>query len=231
MMMKNGEQLVLTVALPVGLLLGLSLTDIVDLGTSGDRSARLDVVVPGMLALAVLSTAFTALAIQTGFERRYGVLKRLGATPLSRSDLLVGKTLAVLAIEAGQCLLLASLGLVLGWRPDALGLLLAVPLIGLGTAAFAALGLLLAGTLRAEATLAGANVVYLVLLAAGGIVVPVSDLPQRLAAWVELLPSAALAEALRTGLTFGEMAFSDIAVLTAWLVIGAGAAVRWFRWE
>jgi ABC-2 type transport system permease protein len=184
-----------------------------------------------MLALAVLSTAFTGLAIQTGFERRYGVLKRLGATPLSRSDLLAGKAVAVLMVELAQFIVLGGTGWLLGWRPDALGLVLAVPLMVLGTAAFAALGLLLAGTLRAEATLAGANVVYLLLLAAGGIVIPLAEMPESVQSWVELLPSAALAEALRTALIAGELAFENVVVLTAWLVVGALATARWFRWE
>ncbi len=232
MTLRNGEQLLLTLVLPLGLLLGLSLTTVVDLGIVGTaRADRLAVVVPGMLALAVLSTAFTGLAIQTGFERRYGVLKRLGATPLSRSDLLAGKAVAVLIVELGQFVILGGTGWLLGWRPDALGLVLAVALMVLGTAAFVALGLLLAGTLRAEATLAGANVVYLLLLAAGGIVIPLAEMPESAQPWVELLPSAALAEALRTALIAGDVAIGDIAVLSAWLAIGALATARWFRWE
>lgn len=231
MMLRNGEQLLLTIILPLGLLIVLTLSDVVDLGVADERSARLAVVVPGMLALAVLSTAFTGLAIQTGFERRYGVLKRLGATPLARSGLLSGKAIAVLAVEAGQCLLLGGTGFVLGWRPDVTGLLIAVLLIVLGTATFASLGLLLAGSLRAEATLAAANVVFLLLLAAGGIVIPLDEMPSGAQTWVELLPSAALAEALRDALTEGALASSDVLVLTLWLVLGVFGAVRWFRWE
>lgn len=231
MMLRNGEQLLLTVVLPLGLLFGLSLTSVVDLGVGDARQARLDIVVPGMLALAVLSTAFTGLAIQTGFERRYGVLKRIGATPLSRSDLLAGKALAVLAIEAGQFIVLCGSGWLLGWRPNALGLILSVGLIVLGTAAFAALGLLLAGTLRAEATLAGANVVYLALLAAGGIVVPVDRLPSGMSTFVELLPSAALAEALREACALGTVNITACVVLLGWLLVAAVATARWFAWE
>ena len=231
MMLRNGEQLLLTVILPLGLLVGLSLTTVVDLGVGDGREARLDVVVPGMLALAVLSTAFTGLAIQTGFERRYGVLKRLGSTPLSRSGLLAGKALAVLIVEAGQFVVIAGTGFALGWRPNALGVVLSVPLMILGTAAFAALGLLLAGTLRAEATLAGANVVYLALLGTGGIVVPVDRLPDSMAPIVELLPSAALADALRQACGHGTLDAAACAVLLVWFVIGALATARWFRWE
>jgi ABC-2 type transport system permease protein len=231
MMLRNGEQLLLTVVLPLGLLLGLSLSTVVDLGVADDRAARLDAVVPGMLALAVLSTAFTGLAIQTGFERRYGVLKRLGATPLSRPALLGGKALAVLAVEAGQGGLLVSTGVLLGWRPNLAGVPVAVGLVVLATAAFAALGLLLAGTLRAEATLAGANVVYLLLLGAGGIVIPLGEMPEAVQVWVELLPSAALAEGLRTALIAGGWPASDALILVSWLVLGTVATARWFRWE
>ena len=231
MMLRNGEQLLLTIVVPLGLLLGLSLSTVVDLGVPNLRSARLDLVVPGMLALAVLSTAFTGLAIQTGFERRYGVLKRLGATPLSRNGLLSGKAVAVLAVEAGQCVVLGGTGFLLGWRPNPAGLAIAFVLIVLGTAAFASLGLLLAGTLRAEATLAGANVVYLLLVAAGGIVIPLAQLPEAAQPWVELLPSAALAEGLRTALIHGGLAVSDVLVLTVWLAMGALSTARWFRWD
>jgi ABC-2 type transport system permease protein len=231
MLIRNGEQLLLTVIIPLGLLLALSLTSIVDLGVGDDRVARLDVVVPGMLALAVLSTAFTALAIQTGFERRYGVLKRLGSTPLTRQGLLAGKALAVLVVEAGQLVLLGGIGWLLGWRPHAFGLVLAVALMILGTGVFASLGLFLAGTARAEATLALANVVYLALLGAGGIVVPVSRLPESMTHLVELLPSAALADALRQATQAGSLDVAAFAVLVCWLVVGVAATARWFHWD
>ena len=153
---------------------------------------------PGVLALAVMSTAFTSLAIATGFERRYGVLKRLGTSPLSRGALLVGKVGALLCVEVLQFVVIGGGGLLLGWSPDinVVGLVLAVLL---GTAAFAGLGLLLAGTLRAEATLAAANLVYLLLLAGGAVVLPASAYGalRRVVAW---LPSGALGEAMRAAL-------------------------------
>ena len=231
MMLCNGEQLLLTIILPVGLLLGLSLSTVVDLGVPDDRLSRLDVVVPGMLALAVLSTAFTGLAIQTGFERRYGVLKRLGATPLSRGDLLSGKVCAVLCVEAIQVTLLTALGVLLGWRPNTAGLFIALGFIIVGTAAFASLGLLLAGTARAEATLAGANVIYLLLLAAGGIIVPASELPEAAQSWVQWLPSSALAEGLRDATIAGSVNWLEVLVLGIWFAVGAALASRYFRWD
>ncbi len=173
MMLRNGEQLLLTMVIPLTVLVVLSGVEAMDLG---DRGERVDFLTPGVLALAVISTSFTGLAIGTGFERRYGALKRLGASPLPRWGLLAGKALAVLAVEALQVALICALGLALGWDPQG-SALAAVPLLLAGTAAFCALGLLLAGTLRAEATLAFANLVYLLLLVTGGIVVPLDRFP------------------------------------------------------
>jgi ABC-2 type transport system permease protein len=229
MLMRNGEQLLLTVVLPVGLLLVLTLTQIIDVGGSS-RVDRLDIVVPSMFALAVLSTSFTALAIQTGFERRYGVLRRIGTTPLARMDVLTGKAVAVLAIEAAQVAALGALGFALGWRPDPVGVALVVPLVLLGSATLAALALLLAGVVRAEATLAVANLAYLV-LASAGVVVPVDKAPASVQPILELLPSAALAESLRVATMSGTVEWSLVAVLVLWGVAGAVSVSRWFRWD
>jgi ABC-2 type transport system permease protein len=229
MLVRNGEQLLLTVVLPFGLLLVLTLTEVIDVGGS-NRADRLAIVVPSMFALAVLSTSFTALAIQTGFERRYGVLRRIGTTPLSRSDVLAGKAVAVLAIEAAQVVALGALGAALGWRPDLHGLVLAVPLILLGSATLASLALFLAGVVRAEATLAVANLAYLV-LAGAGVVIPVAKAPAALQPILELLPSAALAESLRIATIRGAVDWSLVLVLVLWGLVGAVAVGRWFRWD
>lgn len=229
LLVRNGEQLLLTLVIPVLLLvLGASL----DVGlVEGDRVARLAVLTPGVLALAVLSTAFTSLAIATGFERRYGALKRLGATPLPRTGLLAGKTLAVLAVEAMQVAVISGVALAMGWTPrgSAVG---ALVLIVAGTAAFSALGLLMAGTLRAEATLAAANLVYLLLLVGGGVAVPLSRFPPAAQPLLELLPSAALAGGLRHVLDSGQaLPLLPVLVLVGWTVLAGALAVRTFRWE
>lgn len=229
MLMRNGEQLLLTVVLPIGLLLVLTLTQIIDVGGS-TRVQRLGLVVPSMFALAVLSTSFTALAIQTGFERRYGVLRRIGTTPLARFDILTGKALAVLTIEAAQVIALGALGFALGWRPDPMGLLLVVPLVLLGSATLASLALLLAGVVRAEATLAVANLAYLI-LASAGVVVPVAKAPSSVQPILDLLPSAALAESLRIATITGTVDWALVVVLVGWGVVGAVAVGRWFRWD
>jgi len=224
LMLRNGEQLLLAVVIPVIVLIG---------GVRGaDRvnlSYGVDTFTPGVLALAVMSTSFTSLAIATGFERRYGVIKRLGTSPLSRTGLLLGKVLALLLVEVLQVAVISSVGFALGWDPDAdvLGLLLAVTL---GTAAFAALGLLVAGSLRAEATLAAANLIYLLLLAGGAVVLPVSAYGS-FGDVVGYLPSGALGEAMRTALSDAAVAGRDLLVLAAWAVIGAIATARTFTWE
>lgn len=229
MLVRNGEQLLLTVVLPLGLLLVLSLTQVIDVG-GNTREERLGIVVPSMFALAVLSTSFTALAIQTGFERRYGVLRRIGTTPLSRFDILAAKAVAVLAIETVQVALLGGVGFAIGWRPDPVGLLLVGPLVVLGSFSLASLALLLAGVVRAEATLAVANLAYLV-LASAGVVVPVAQAPDRIQPILETLPSAALAEGLRVATIDGAVSWPLVAVLVLWGTAGAVGVGRWFRWE
>ena len=219
--LRRGESLVLTLAIPLGLLAFFGTVDVID--------ASVGFLVPGIMALAVMSTAMTGLAIATGFERQYGVLKRLGATPLPRSGLLLAKTLSVLAVEALQVVLVALLGLALGWDPGGHALA-ALGFVALGTAAFAGLGLLMAGTLRAEATLAAANGLYLVLLLVSGMVVPLAKLPGGLRAVAKALPSGALAEGLRNALSSGPL-LRPFAVLAAWAVASLAVAAATFRWE
>lgn len=226
-LLRNGEQLLLTVIIPTLLLVLFAKVDVVDLGP-GSRIAFL---APGILALAVMSTAFTAQAIGTGFERRYGVLKWLGSTPLPRWGLLAGKTLAVLAIEVGQLVLLGAVAVALGWRPAGSPWLAVLLLLVLGTAAFSGLALLMAGTLRAEATLAGANLLYLLLLLGGGIVIPLAKFPSGVRHVLELLPSTALADGLRAAFVDGDVRWASIAILAAWAVAALAAAAHWFRWE
>lgn len=225
--LRQGEQVLLTLVIPVLLTLLLVLTTIIEAG-AGSRG---DYFMPGILALAVVSSAFTGLAIATGFERKYGVLKRLGATAMPRSALIGGKALAVLGLLLVQLAVLSGLGFALGWEPGG-NVLAAFVLILLGTAAFAGLGLLMAGTLRAEATLAAANLVWFLLLFFGGLLLPVSRLAGDAAAVLQFLPSAALADGLRSALggTPGSPV-QHIAVLAVWAVLASAAAIRWFRWE
>ncbi|MFH8725892.1 ABC transporter permease [Streptomyces termitum] len=226
MLLRNGEQLLLTVVIPSLLLVLFSTVDVVDTG----EGKAVDFLAPGVLALAVMSTAFTGQAIATGFERRYGVLKRLGASPLPRWALMTAKTLSVLVTEVLQVVLLTLIALGLGWSPhgDPLSVLL---LLVLGTAAFSGLGLLMAGTLRAEATLAAANLVFLLLLVGGGVIVPLEKFGAA-GDVLALLPIAALSDGLRDVLQDGAgLPWADAGILAVWAVLGLGAAARFFRWE
>ena len=227
LMLRNGEQLLLAVVIPAIVLVG-GVTGADRIGLDFSHRA-VDVITPGVLALAIMSTAFTSLAIATGFERRYGVIKRLGTSPLSRTGLLAGKVGALLLIEVLQVAVISGVGLALGWEPDAnvLGFLLALLF---GTAAFAGLGLALAGALRAEATLAAANLVYLLLLAGGAVVLPTSAYGD-FGEVVRWLPSGALGNAMRGALTDGLVAWRELAVLAAWAVAGAALTARTFKWE
>ncbi|GAA0921592.1 MULTISPECIES: ABC transporter permease [Streptomyces] len=228
MLLRNGEQLLLTVVIPSLVLVLFSTVDIVDTGSDG---STVDFLAPGVLALAVLSTAFTGQAIATGFERRYGVLKRLAVSPLPRWGLMAAKTCAVLVTEVMQIVLLTAIALALGWSPHGDPLSVALLLI-LGTAAFSGLGLLMAGTLKAEATLAAANLVFLLLLVSGGVIVSLDKFPGGVRSALELLPISALSGGLRDVLQDGAgMPWRDLGILAVWAVLGLGAAARFFRWE
>lgn len=230
LLLRNGEQLLLAVVIPVLALVG-GVVAARQLDLEFDHRA-VDVLTPGVLALAVMSTAFTSLAIATGFERRYGLLKRLGASPLPRSGLLAGKVGALLVVEVLQAVVIAAVGFGLGWRPGGgvAGIALAVLGALLGTAAFASLGLALAGVLRAEATLAAANLVYLLLMMGGAVLLPRSSYGGAGAA-LQVLPSAALGDSLRAALIDGDLAVVPLLVLGAWAVAGSVLAARFFRWE
>jgi ABC-2 type transport system permease protein len=219
---RNGEQVLLTLLIPVVLLIGLSTLDVVPL-----PAPRIAAVTPGVLALAVLSTAFTGQAIALGFDRRYGVIRRLAATALPRWLLVAGRFVAIVGVVAIQVAVLCALAAGLGWRPEPAGLGWAALLVLLGCAAFGALGILLGGTLRAEITLAVANVVWFVLLLAGGIVVPLAQLPEPLATVGALLPSGALAEGLRGALVAGQPpGVGPVLVLLGWAAAAGALAVR-----
>jgi ABC-2 type transport system permease protein len=230
-LLRNGEQLLLTLIIPLLLLAAFSLEPLINFGAG---MSRIDFLTPGIIALAVMSTAFTSQAIATGFERRYGVLKRLGATPLSRAGLIAAKTTTVIAVELLQGVLILLVALAIGWRPDAspAAIVVAPVLILLGTAAFSGLALLMAGTLRAEATLAGANLVYIVMLGVGGVVFPLTRFPAGARPVLELLPTGALSSGLREVLQQGAVFPVGHAVtLAVWAVAAITLAARTFRWE
>jgi ABC-2 type transport system permease protein len=226
-LLRNGEQFLVAVVLPAMALVGLALTQSPSIGSG----RRVDLAVPGVLALAVISTAFTGQAISTAFDRRYGVLRLLGVSPLGRNGLLFAKALAVLTIELTQFIVIGVLGLALGWHPQWMGLFSAALLTLVGTWTFVALALLLAGTMRAEAVLALANLVWVALLGLGGVIVPRTEMPSGLSHVAALLPSGALGDGLREAFLHGRLAGMPLVVLVVWGAVATALASRTFRWS
>jgi ABC-2 type transport system permease protein len=224
--LRRGESVLLSLGIPVMLLVFFSFVDVLPTGTDDP----VDFLAPGVLALAVMSTAMVGLGIATGFERQYGVLKRLGSTPLGRPALLAAKTLAILAVEVLQVVVLAGVALALGWRPSG-SVVAFVPAMLLATVGFAGLGMLMAGRLRGEAVLAAANGLYLVLLLLGGMVIPLAELPGPLRAVSRALPAAALSDVLHAASNAGAVPGRAWVVLAAWAVAAPVAAAATFRWE
>jgi ABC-2 type transport system permease protein len=224
--LRRGENLVVTLAIPLGVLVFFAKVDAI----TTDFADPVDFLVPGVLSLAVMASAMVSLGIATGFERRYGVLKRLGSTPLSRGGLLLAKTATVLAFELVQIVLVVLVAMAIGWEVPG-GVFAAVGLLLLGTIAFAGIGMLMAGTLRAEANLAAANGLFLVLLFLGGMAYPLEKLPEGLEAFAKLLPAAALSETVRGVLTPESFPVGELVVLVAWAIAMPLLAARYFRWE
>jgi len=233
MLFTNGETLFLTLGIPVVFLLFFSAVHVLPTGTAHP----VDFLVPGILALAVMSTAMTALGIGTGFERGYGVLKRLGTTPLGRPRLLAAKIGAIIAVELLQAAVLVVVGYALGWTPGGPGgagalVGAAVTAMVLGTVAFGGIGLVLAGTLKPLVNLAVVNALFVVLLLLGGMLIPLGKLPGWLADVSRVLPASALSDALHGTLGHGTaVSAHDWVVLVAWAVAAPVVAGLAFRWE
>jgi len=223
LLLRNGEQLLLTMFIPITLLVGLTL---LPLGSFGQHRAA--TFTPVIMALAVISTAFTGQAIAVAFDRRYGALKRLGATPLPVWGIIAGKSLAVVTVVFLQAILLGAIGFALGWRPEPAALALGAAVIALGTVVFAALGLLLGGTLRAEIVLAVANLMWFVFAGLGALTVETGITPTAVKLAARLTPSGALTEALSQAMTMSVDWFGMV-VLVTWGAVGALSALRWFR--
>jgi ABC-2 type transport system permease protein len=227
LLVRSGESLIVTLGIPLGILGFFSMVDVLP---TGDERA-VDFLVPGVLAISVAATGLVAVSIQTAFERKYGVLKRLGGTPLPRWGFLVAKGLAVAAVLAVQTVLVVGLALVvLGWEPAG-GALLAPLAVLVGAVTFTGLGLLIAGTLRAEATLALSNALFLVLLVVSGVTFDADALPAALAALGRVLPVGALGELLRSAFAGEGLATAAFLVVVGWGVAAIAVAARTFRWE
>jgi ABC-2 type transport system permease protein len=225
---RRGENLLVMIVIPGCVLLFFATFAVVS--TPG---GRIDFLLGGAIALAIVATGMVNLGIATGYERNYGVLKRLGGSPLPRSGLLIAKLLTVVVVELAQVVLLIAIALVaLRWQiPSSFSVPLLVVAIALGTITFAGLGLALAGALRAETVLALANLLFLGFLGVSGIVVSVDQLPDWLASVSRLLPATALADLVRVALGAGGDVTLPIVVLVAWSAVAMAVAVATFRWE
>ena len=227
--LRRGESVLLTLGIPVALLVFFSLADVLPVPDGVDDAV--DFLFPGVLALAVMSAAMVGPAIATGFEREYGVLKRLAVTPLGRPALIAAKTVSIVAVEVVQVMVLTAVAVLLGWGSTGTQPLVALAAVLLGTVAFAGLGLLLGGVLPGLTTLAAANGLYVLLLLVGGMLFPLESLPGWLQGASRLLPPASLADLLHGSLSpDGDLPARAWLVLGAWAVVGPAAAARWFRW-
>jgi ABC-2 type transport system permease protein len=223
---RNGEQLLLALVIPIAALVGLTATTVIAL-----PAPRVATVVPGIWALAIMSTGFTSLAISSAFDRRYAVTKRLIGSGVPRRVLLAGKALAIAGVGALQIVILGLIGVALGWRPHG-NPGWALLLIVLGWAAFTGLGLLLGGTLKAEVVLGLANLIWLLFVVLGGVVVPLTSGPGWLAAVGQATPAGALSSALRSVLTDGAApGTGPVLVLAGWSLVGWAATLQWFKWQ
>ncbi len=226
--LRRGESVLITLIVPVLLLIFFASLNIIPAATG----KAVDFLLPGILALAVMAAGMVSLGIATAYERYYGVLKRLGSSPLPRSGLIIAKMISVLVLELIQIIVLIGVAIILyGWRPAG-SPLITLLVMAIGTVTFSALGLAMAGALRAEVTLAGANGLYLLFLLLGGGILPLSHLPPALAAIAQILPAAALTQALQATMS-NNAPFPIFELLT--LVIWAAAilmvAIRTFKWE
>ena len=225
-MIRNGEQLLLLVVIPVMLLVFFSQTDF--LSASGEN--KIDFLLPGILSLAVISTAMVSLGIATGFERSYGVLRRLGTTPLGTRRLVAAKMSAICIIEIAQLVMLIVVGLLLGWNPNRINLLQILLFLILGTTCFAGIGLTLAGRLRAEVNLAAQNGLYLVFLLLGGIFVESDELPATISQISAFSPSSLLSGLLRDSFN-NTVVLADAIALSSWTIAACALAVTSFKWS
>jgi ABC-2 type transport system permease protein len=231
LVLRRPENLFATIVIPAVALALFS--SIVHLPAGGNT---VNLLLPGSIALGIFATSFVSLGITTAYDRSYGVLKRLGGSPLSRPELIVARLLAVLVVETVQIALLAwTASVPLGWQAGAGGSpVLFVVTVALGTVTFAGLGLLMAGTLRAEAVLALANLLFLAFMVVGGLAISFQGLPSPIAAIAGALPAAPLVELLRAALASGGPVAdvsSPLALLAGWAVVAAGLAAATFRWE
>lgn len=221
--LRHGEQQLLSMVIPLGLLIGLTLIP------GDDASHSVTRVFPMALAIALMGAGFTGQAIAVAFDRRYGALKRIGAAGVPTWALIGGKVVAVCIVVLLQVLVLSIASVLLGWQPELAGLPAAVLTAVLGVAAFTSLGLLLGGTLSSEMVLALGNTIWFVLLGAAVYATMTTPAGEDVHSWLLAVPSVALTEAFHTAVTAGGVSWIAWLSLLAWAIVGAAAALQLFR--
>ncbi|WP_342319780.1 ABC transporter permease [Corynebacterium mayonis] len=222
LMLRHGEQLLLNILVPAAILIASAKLTIAGTGFELDR------IVPMVFAVAASSAGFTGQAISLAFDRRYGALKRTGASGVPAWTIIAGKILGVLATVAVQILALGALALLIGWSVTPAGAFAGLACLLIGVATFSALGLLMGGSLSSETVLALANLVWLILMGAVGWVVYSGDISA--AGWYNAVPTVALAGALSQSfaLVFHPGAWISLAL---WALGAVAGTLRWFRFD
>ncbi|KXB52186.1 multidrug ABC transporter permease [Corynebacterium sp. HMSC077D10] len=228
LLLRHGEQQLLSIVIPIMLLIGgARLGDAVSLPGSAQANG-LDELFPMVLAVAATSAGFTGQAISLAFDRRYGALKRTGASGVPAWAIIGGKIIGVASMVLVQVVVLGLTAYLVGFRTSPGGVLLAAVTLVFGVAAFTALGLILGGTMSSELVLALANLVWFLLLGVVGWAMYSTGLGHN--GVFTLVPTVALAGGL-TDAFRGEIPLFQILVLVGWAVAASAIAVKWFRFD
>lgn len=220
LMLRHGEQQLLSLVIPVAMLLISATMPIL-----GEEAGLRDIV-PMILAIAVTSSGFTGQAIAVAFDRRYGALKRTGASGVPPRIMILGKILGVLVMVVVQVVVISVVAALLGFTTGAAGVGFGAVVLILGVACFTSWGLFMGGTLSSELVLGLANLIWIVLVGIVGFVLYSQGLAD--AGWWNLIPSVALASGFAEAFA-GSAPGVQLAVLALWALAGSAAAAKWFR--
>ena len=197
--------------------------------------SSIDFLLPGIVAMSLMQLGLFATANVLVELREKQVLRRLGATPLSRKTLLASQVLFRLSIGLAQTLLILLVGIGFFHVHLQSNLLILIGVIVLGALMFVALGYLISGLARSQDSVSAiTNLVQFPMLFLSGIFIPIEIMPQWLRPVVNIIPLTYLADILRQVMVGATPAFPialDLGVVIAWLVVCSVLALRFFRWE
>jgi ABC-2 type transport system permease protein len=195
----------------------------------------LDVIVPGILGLSVMSTTFNALAMNITFLREEGVLKRIHGTPMPPVSYLGGVAANAISNAAVQVLIVVLAGRLffgIGWPKDWPELAVFAVV---GVATLAALGVAFSHVIpNFDAAPAYTNIVFLPVIFISGVFYDVDTAPQFLTDIARILPLTHVIDGFSAAMVTGAPLsdhLGDLAVVAAWGLFGAIFAVRGFSWE